>query len=167
MMPRGFAAQKAYLTTVKSHSRTDEWPAHAVPGQSLGHLRAAEVWRNLQHQAGAVLVDVRTRAEWIFVGGPDLSSLNQSIVQVEWQTFPNMERNPRFVRELQAQGIIPGKPVYLICRSCIRSRAAAEFLAERGYTTYNVADGFEGPINDNGHRGASGWRAEQLPWKQS
>jgi len=49
----------------------------------------------------------------------------------------------------------------------IRSRAAAEFLAERGYTTYNVTDGFEGPINDYGHRGASGWRAEQLPWKQS
>lgn len=165
-MPRGFAAQKAHLTSVKSH-RAGEWSAPAAPGQFLGHLRAAEVWRNLQHQAGAVLVDIRTRAEWSFVGGPDLSSLGRSVIQVEWQTFPGMERNPRFIRELQAQGVTPGRPVYLICRSGIRSQAAAEFLAERGYSTYNVADGFEGPINENGHRRASGWRAEQLPWKQS
>ena len=114
-----------------------------------------------------MLVDIRTRAEWTFVGGPDLATLGKSVLQVEWQVFPNMERNPRFVRELQAQGITPGQPVYLICRSGIRSRDAAEFLAARGYATYNVAEGFEGPLDDNDHRGASGWRAERLPWKQS
>lgn len=166
-MPRGFAAQKAHLTAVQSRPRTDWQQAHASPGQFLGDLSAAEVWRRLQHQAEAVLVDIRTRAEWTFVGGPDLSSLSQTVVQVEWQTFPGMQRNPRFVRELQAQGIIPGKPVYLICRSGIRSRAAAEFLAEQGYVTYNVTDGFEGPLDSLGQRGGSGWRAEQLPWKQS
>ena len=165
-MPRGFAAQRAHLTQVESRPRADR-EASAGPGRFLGDISSAQVWQNLQHEAVAVLVDIRTRAEWTFVGGPDLSSLGKSLLQVEWLVFPTMERNPRFVRELQAQDITPGQLVYLICRSGIRSRDAAEFLAERGYTTYNVADGFEGPIDDNGHRGASGWRAEQLPWRQS
>jgi rhodanese-related sulfurtransferase len=165
-MARGFAAQRAHLTPVESRPPVNR-ETHTVPGQFLGDLSAAQVWQNLQHEVDAVLVDIRTHAEWTFVGGPDLATLGKSVLQVEWQVFPNMERNPRFVRELQAKNVTPGMPVYLICRSGIRSRAAAEFLAERGYTTYNVTDGFEGPINDHGHRGASGWRAERLPWKQS
>ena len=165
-MARGFAAQRTHLAPVESRS-TMSRGINAVPGQFLGNLSAAEVWYKLQNDAEAVLIDIRTRAEWAFVGGPDLSSLGKTALQVEWQIFPNMERNPRFVRELQAQGVTPGQPIYLICRSGIRSRAAAEFLAERGYITYNVTDGFEGPINEQGHRGASGWRAERLPWKQS
>lgn len=165
-MPRGFAAQKAHLKQTESCPRIDR-EASGASGQFLGNMISTHVWRNLQRDAGAVLVDIRTRAEWTFVGGPDLSSLAKTVIQVEWQTFPSMERNPRFVRELQAQGVTPERPVYLICRSGIRSRDAAEFLAEWGYTAYNVADGFEGPIDDDGHRGASGWRAEGLPWKQS
>ena len=165
-MPRGFAAQRAHLTPVESHPRADR-EIGATSGRFLGNIGSIQTWQALQSQPEAVLVDIRTRAEWTYVGGPDLSSLGKSVIQVEWQVFPSMERNPRFVRELQAQGVTPGQLVYLICRSGIRSRDAAEFLAERGYTTYNVADGFEGPIDGNGHRGVSGWRAEQLPWKQS
>jgi rhodanese-related sulfurtransferase len=165
-MPRGFAAQRAHLAQVESHPRTDR-EASAGPGRFLGNMRSTQVWQNLQQEAGAVLVDIRTRAEWHFVGGPDLSSLGKNVIQAEWQLFPGMERNPRFLRELQAQGVVPGQQIYLICRSGIRSREAAVFLAERGYVTCNVADGFEGPIDEQGHRGASGWRAEQLPWKQS
>jgi rhodanese-related sulfurtransferase len=165
-MPRGFAAQRAHLTPVESHPRADR-EIGATSGRFLGNIGSIQTWQALQSQPEAVLVDIRTRAEWTYVGGPDLSSLGKSVIQVEWQVFPSMERNPRFVRELQAQGIAPGRLVYLICRSGIRSRDAAEFLAARGYTTYNVAEGFAGPLDDNGHRGASGWRAEQLPWKQS
>ena len=72
-----------------------------------------------------------------------------------------------FLRELQAQGILSGRLVYLNCRNGIRSRDAALFLAERGYLTYNVADGFERPLDDSSHRGASSWRAERSPWRQS
>lgn len=165
-MPRGFAAQKAHLTQVESRPRVDR-ETSAGPGRFLGNISSTQVWQNLQHEVGAVLIDIRTHAEWTYVGGPDLSSLGKNVIQVEWLVFPSMERNPRFLRELQAQGIAPGRLVYLICRSGIRSRDAAEFLAERGYATYNVAEGFEGPIDQNGHRGASGWRAEGLPWKQS
>ncbi|MDS4030492.1 MAG: rhodanese-like domain-containing protein [Candidatus Contendobacter sp.] len=165
-MPRGFAAQRAHLTQVESRPRAD-WETSAGPGRFLGNISSTEVWRNLQQGVEAVLVDIRTQAEWKYVGVPDLSGLGKSLMQVEWQVFPSMERNPRFLRELQARGVTPGRLVYLICRSGIRSRDAAQFLAERGYVTCNVAEGFEGPLDDDGHRGASGWRAEGLPWTQS
>ena len=165
-MARGFAAQRAHWTPVESRPPVNR-ETYAVPGQFLCDLSAAQVWQHLQRQPGAVLVDIRTRAEWTFVGGPDLATLGKSVIQVEWQLFPNMERNPRFIKEFQAQGISPDQPVYLICRSGVRSRDAAQLLAERGYTTYNVADGFEGQIDSSGHRRVNGWRADQLPWKQS
>ena len=98
---------------------------------------------------------------------PDLTRLGKAVAKAEWRVFPAMKRNPRFVEDLRAQGITPRQLVYLICRSGVRSREAAKLLAERGYTTYNVADGFEGQINGNGHRGMGGWRAEGLPWRQS
>lgn len=165
-MPRGCAVQRAHLREIEPRSPADP-SARAAPGRFGGDVRAADVWRVLQNQSDAVLVDIRTRSEWAFVGGPDLSDLDRTPLQVEWQQFPGMERNPRFLRELQTQGVTRQQPVYLICRSGIRSRAAAEFLAQQGYLTYNVTDGFEGPIDERGHRGASGWRAEGLPWKQS
>lgn len=168
-MARGFAAQaaqRAHLARVGPRAR-GERETSVVLGRFGGDVTPVETWQALQNQPEAVLVDVRTGAEWTYVGGPDLSTLGKTVIQVEWLVFPRMERNPRFLRELQTQGVTPGQQVYLICRSGIRSRDAAEFLAERGYATFNVADGFEGPLGNEGHRGASGWRAEGLPWKQS
>jgi rhodanese-related sulfurtransferase len=116
----------------------------------------------------SVLIDVRTRAEWAYVGGPDLSSLKRPVIQVEWQQFPNGTLNPKFADEVAAKGVGPEHPVYLICRSGVRSLAAAGLLADAGYTTYNVANGFEGQIDAAGHRGTlNGWKAEDLPWRQS
>lgn len=66
-----------------------------------------------------------------------------------------------------AAGVTPDRTVYLICRSGVRSRAAAHALAARGYRTVNLADGFEGPLGPEGHRGHAGWRAAGLPWRQS
>lgn len=138
-----------------------------MPGRFLGDISPIETWENLQAEASAVLVDVRTRAEWTFVGDPDLTSLGKPLAKAEWLVFPAMKHNPRFIEEVQAQGITPQQLLYLICRSGVRSREAAKRLAERGYTTYNVADGFEGQIDGNGHRGIGGWRAEGLPWRQN
>jgi rhodanese-related sulfurtransferase len=138
-----------------------------MSGQFLGDVSPIQTWKNLQNEAQAVLVDVRTRAEWTFVGRPDLTSLGKSVAQAEWLVFPAMKRNSRFFEDFRAQGITPQQLVYLICRSGVRSRQAAILLAERGYITYNVADGFEGQIDGNSHRGVGGWRAEGLPWKQS
>ena len=136
-------------------------------GQFLGDVSPGRTWRDLRDRAEAVLVDVRTRAEWAYVGGPDLASLGKPVVQVEWLMFPTMENNPGFLEQLRERGVMPDRTIYLICRSGVRSRQAAELLALHGYATYNVADGFEGQLDADGHRGVGGWRAEGLPWRQS
>jgi len=118
----------------------------------------------------AVLVDVRTDAEWRFVGVPDLSSLGREVVYIEWNTTDGT-RNENFAAELRDQ--IPlaagdeARPVVFLCRSGNRSIGAAEIATEVGITpAYNVLDGFEGHLNAQGHRGETGWRATGLPWKQ-
>ena len=132
-----------------------------------GDVSPQEAWQSLAERPAAILVDVRTSAEWAFVGGPDLSSLEKAVFKIDWQRFPEMARNESFVEEVCAAGITKDHSIYLICRSGVRSRAAAIELAERGYSTYNVADGFEGQLAANGHRGLGGWRADSLPWKQT
>jgi rhodanese-related sulfurtransferase len=62
----------------------------------------------------------------------------------------------------------PERPVLFLCRSGVRSAAAAEAAARAGYAhAYNVTEGFEGPLDADGHRGVSGWKAAGLPWRQS
>lgn len=132
-----------------------------------GDVSPQQTWAALQDNPKAVLVDVRTRPEWTFVGGPDLSVLAKAAVQIEWLLYPSMQRNTQFVEQLQLQGIAHDQPIYLLCRSGARSLAAAELLGELGYSTYNILDGFEGQLGSDGHRGNGGWRAAGLPWKQS
>ncbi len=121
----------------------------------------------------AQLVDVRTTAEWSFVGLPDLSKVGRTIHRVEWQRFPTMEPNAAFVAEASQSvlnsGATKNSPVLFLCRSGVRSRAAAVAMCGAGFTrAYNVAGGFEGDTDRSGHRGQqNGWKAAQLPWKQS
>ena len=133
-----------------------------------GDVGPTEAWRILSEDPEAVLVDVRTDAEWSYVGLPDLSSLNKQTLCVSWQVFPQMALNPRFAAELEAGGVTKDQPLLLICRSGVRSRHAAVALTQAGYRCcYNVADGFEGPCDGQRHRGcAAGWKADELPWVQ-
>jgi rhodanese-related sulfurtransferase len=88
---------------------------------------------------------------------------------VEWQSFPSGAPNPGFVDQAsQALGADKAQAVLLICRSGARSRAAAIALAKAGFEkAFNVAGGFEGDPDDQGHRGNSnGWKASGLPWRQ-
>ena len=130
-------------------------------------------WKTLQSQPRSQLVDVRTRAEWTYVGIPDLGSVGKRPVLVEWQTFPDQAVDPRFAErlagELKALGVGLGDDLFFICRSGTRSLAAAKAMAAIGYSAcHNVACGFEGPLDDGRHRGAlSGWKAIGLPWQQS
>ena len=116
----------------------------------------------------AVLLDVRSAPEWDFVGRPDLSGLGREPVCIAWQSYPGMEKNQDFLAEVDAQGITREQTVLLLCRSGQRSKQAAIALTELGYRhCFNISDGFEGPKNADGHRGAvSGWRASGLPWAQ-
>lgn len=126
------------------------------------------VWEALHSNQHAQLVDVRTDAEWAFVGLPDLSSVGKQVVPIQWQVFPTMARNGAFVEQLKEAGFTPEHHIYFICRSGQRSHAAALAAQEGGFpNAYNVADGFEGALDADGHRGvAAGWKAQGLPWRQ-
>lgn len=134
-----------------------------------GDVSPEEAWRILGEEAGAVLVDVRTDAEWAYVGLADLASLDKAPVLVPWQVFPSMTVNSRFVDQVAAQGIGPEETILLLCRSGVRSRSAAIALTSAGYRRcLNVSDGFEGPPDAERHRGGrAGWKASGLPWQQS
>ena len=139
-----------------------------MSGKFAGDVDPQQAWNEIAANSEAVLIDVRTQAEWSYVGLPDLSELGREAVTVEWQIFPGMTRNADFVPQVAAQGVSPAKPVYLLCRSGARSLHAARLLAEHGYTTYNISDGFEGPVDSDGRRGTvAGWKADGLAWKQS
>lgn len=133
-----------------------------------GDISPTECWNKLSQSAEARLIDVRTQAEWQFVGVPDLSSLEKQPILVSWQVFPTMARNEAFAQQLAAQGITPDTPLLFLCRSGVRSKAAAELMTALGYKEcWNIADGFEGPLDSSRHRGTqAGWKASGLPWLQ-
>ena len=138
--------------------------AAAARGKELGlpyagAVMPAEAWE-LVKALQATLLDVRTIAERQFVGAPPES------ISIEWRMWPGMEINPDFAREAVAQ-IPADRPVVLLCRSGVRSHAAAECLAGLGYTAYNILEGFEGDRDAAGQRGQlGGWRRHGLPWSQ-
>lgn len=141
----------------------------------VGEALPQDVWDSLSQDANAVLVDVRSAAEWAFVGGPDLSDLGRAPLQVEWATFPGMSHNADFANQvLDALGGAAPSQAFFICRSGARSLSAAQTMAQtfaaRGETVIcvNVKEGFEGDLDDAKHRGAlSGWKARGLSWVQS
>jgi Rhodanese-related sulfurtransferase len=140
------------------------------PSDYAGDLSAQEAWDRLSQSSAAQLVDVRTAAEWAFVGLPDLSGLGRAAHRVEWQQFPTMAPNPAFLAEVvEAVGTDKLTPVFFLCRSGARSRAAAIALAAAGYSnSFNIAGGFEGDLDDSRHRGRkNGWKASGLPWMQN
>lgn len=133
-----------------------------------GDVTSVEAMKILESNDRAVLLDVRTDAEWTFVGRPDLSGLDREPVLISWQTFPGMAPNGGFVEAVRRS--IPDRdaPVLILCRSGQRSQKAAIALTEAGYADCrNISDGFEGPKNETGHRNTvTGWRANGLPWQQ-
>jgi rhodanese-related sulfurtransferase len=127
-----------------------------------GALLPQEAYALIQESPGAKLVDVRTKAEWDYVGRIPGS------VQVEWQTYPGSQPNPNFFNDLQTK-VDKEALVMFLCRSGARSHSAAVAATRAGYTqSYNVLQGFEGDRDGNGHRNTvGGWRAAGLPWVQS
>ena len=143
----------------------DAFPAAGYAGD----VTPAAAWKILSEDKAAVLVDVRTRAEWNYVGLPDLDSIAKKPALLEWQVFPSMQPNLEFVSALSSAIADKGAPLLFICRSGARSAAAAKAMTAAGYSTcLNVAEGFEGPLDAQAKRGsAAGWKAAGLPWRQT
>ena len=144
--------------------RHDAHPANSLQVQRAdgyaGDVSGALAWRWVQ-SGEAVLVDVRSDAERAWVGFvPDA-------LTVAWKQWPGMVSNPNFDAELKA-AVPPGKKVVLLCRSGVRSIAAAKRVTELGLEAYNILEGFEGDPDGNAQRGRKGgWRQSGLPWRQS
>jgi len=140
-------------------------------GDYAGDVTPREAWDGLETNPNAVLVDVRTKIEWQLIGKPDLSSIDQEPIYLQWVTMQGV--NQDFVAELQAaleeRGVAKDAPVYFMCQSGGRSKMAAMQCAELGYAaSYNVAEGFEGDLDESKHRNSvSGWKVAGLPWTQS
>jgi rhodanese-related sulfurtransferase len=125
-----------------------------------GNVTPAAAWELMEQQA-AVLVDVRTAEERKFVGYVPGS------LHLPWLIGTAMQTNPRFVRELEAK-MPKNAVVLLLCRSGARSVAAATAAKRAGFQhVYNILEGFEGEIDQDGHRGSrNGWRFRGLHWVQ-
>jgi rhodanese-related sulfurtransferase len=132
-----------------------------------GDVDPSKAYAQLQADTDAVLVEVRTSAEWSYVGHPDLAQIGKQVIFLEWQHFPDGMLNGSFVEQLREAGVVEGVAVYFLCRSGARSAAAAAAATVAGLgPAYNVSDGFEGPLGGDGHRGVAGWKAAGLPWRQ-
>jgi sulfur dioxygenase len=127
-------------------------------GSYAGDVSAELAWRWVQ-EGRAVLVDVRTDAEREWVG------FVPEAVPVAWKQWPAMVPNPDF--DAQVRAAAGGKPVVLLCRSGVRSIAAAQRATALGLQAYNILEGFEGDPDEQAHRGTrGGWRRRGLPWRQ-
>jgi rhodanese-related sulfurtransferase len=128
----------------------------------FGAVTPAEAHTLLANLPNARLIDVRTRAEWDFVGHVPDSIL------IEWTSYPAGERNPAFLGELRGVTDDPDTPLLFLCRSGQRSDSAARAAAAAGYKqAFNVLEGFEGARDNEGHRSSvGGWRKAGLPWVQ-
>ena len=139
----------------------------------VADISPVEAWDMLKSDPKAQLVDVRTTAEWNFVGMPDLTPLGRSVVTVEWSQYPSMARNEQFEAlvggKLKAQGAGTDTPIVFLCRSGARSLAAAKAMTAAGYRKcFNIAGGFEGDLDLQKHRGQqNGWKSVGLGWKQT
>ena len=140
------------------------------PDPVIPEISVTDVWTALQQDRQAQLIDVRTRAEWAYVGTPDLNTLGRQALLVEWQTFPDSHVDPQFTERLsQAIAAVGGgreTELFFICRSGVRSLAAARAGAAAGFSRCrNVTGGFEGQLDADRHRGRlSGWKAAGMPW---
>ena len=138
-----------------------------------GDVLAAEAYQRLASDAASVLIDVRTQAEWGYVGVPDLSPLGKAPVFLEWQSFPAMRVDPAFATRLtgllDAARVRRDDLLLFLCRSGARSRQAATAMTGAGWAQcFNVSDGFEGPLDPWRRRSViGGWKAGNLPWTQT
>ena len=141
--------------------------------QYKGDISPTDAWRIFREDQRAALIDVRTVPEWHYVGLPALDSAESRLICLAWQIWPDMNINADFTHELSGQlqklgPVDPGMPLLFLCRSGVRSRAAAIAVTQTGYNQcFNIAEGFEGDINpETMHRDRNGWKQAGLPWRQ-
>ena len=137
-----------------------------------GDIEVMDAWRRLAEDGSAILVDVRTRAEWSYVGVPMLDDPAREPLMIEWLSFPAMQVHEdfceRLIGELEARDASTDAALLFLCRSGVRSLHAARAMAPiwQG-PCFNIASGFEGDLDERSQRGrCNGWKHAGLPWRQ-
>lgn len=149
------------------------WGSAAMSKDSVteyrGDVSPSGAWRILAEDTSAVLIDVRTGAEWRYVGVPDLSQLGKEPIFACWQMYPGMEKNLEFVSEVANRNLHRDATLLFLCRSGARSKAAAAAMTGAGFSNcFNVSEGFEGDRDSEKHRSrVGGWKKAGLPWAQN
>ena len=138
--------------------------------EEVKSLSPQEAWQMIQDEPRSILVDVRSDMEYLFVGHP------VGAIHIPWIDYPDWNLNPNFVTEIRKlvlggvchEAAGSSAPVLLICRSGKRSLEAGNLLIKEGFCdVYNIAEGFEGDLDEHHHRGSKGgWRFHGLPWEQ-
>ncbi len=133
-------------------------------------LSPQDAWQLMQDEPRTILIDVRSDMEFLFVGHP------VGAIHIPWIDYPDWKLNENFateVRKLMLGGVChesenSSAPVLLICRSGKRSLEAGNLLIKEGFNdVHNIAEGFEGELDEEHHRGSlGGWRSHGLPWAQ-
>ena len=124
-------------------------------------LPPVEAYEKMSGEPDAIFIDVRSELEYFFVGSP------VGAVNIPWRDSPDWDINPRFIPAI-AEMARHDQPIYLICRSGVRTIEAGNALIDAGFhEVFNIGEGFEGKIDENLHRGTlGGWRYRGLPWRQ-
>ncbi|MCP4494771.1 MAG: rhodanese-like domain-containing protein [Gammaproteobacteria bacterium] len=140
----------------------------AEEGAYAGDITPQQSWDMLVAEADAILIDVRTDAEFAYVGIPDLAGLSKKPALVSWVLFPDNRLNSDFLVQVAEVTTDKNAPLLFLCRAGVRSRFAAAAVTKAGYhSCYNILQGFEGDKNSVGHRGRTGgWKVAGLPWQQ-
>jgi len=115
----------------------------------------------LETNPNSVVLDVRTKEEWNGVGKPDAESLNSKTFFISLLLGPDRQKNENFIKDFLQKKISKKDNILVICRSGVRSMAAAKLLQQEGYKNLvNISDGFEGnPATGDG------WKKSNLPCK--
>ena len=138
-----------------------------LPTSEAEEVSPQQAWQMLKERRGVKLVDVRTAPEWLYVGLPDIGATAGTLLQISWHIFPDMRENVAFADHLK-RAAAPDDVLLFLCRSGGRSLAAVRAAKEAGFKqAYSIRGGFEGPVDDHGHRGSvEGWKCAHLAWRQ-
>ncbi len=181
----GLTGAVLFAVAALSSASAKDFPTSVDPSQlpknkrtTLGlYLTSKEAYAAIAANPKILLIDVRSRAEFSFVGHPTVADRNIPYRKLsesydidtkrkQYKMVPNVDFPRALEKTLGAQGLSKSDPIFVICRSGSRSRGAADYMAKIGYTNvYNIVDGFEGDKNGKtGHRTLNGWKNADLPW---
>ncbi len=116
----------------------------------IKQIKSSEIKKFIKNNPNTVLLDVRTEDEWNKIGKPDTKELGVK------SFFITISQDSSFLEKVK-KNIDKKTQVLVMCAAGGRSIVAANLLANEGYNTLNVSDGFSGNEQD------PGWKNLGLP----